>query len=205
MVECSIGSLGWVVMVLHIEWAGYCGIWQCCHLLCPHDKLQDQVLYLHNGARHPLGVMTKITNHDWCSNIKTSEFYAPIMLLILSSLSCCYKFSAVWLEKVELGSKLALQKQLSWWGIGGGMGSSLIRKSDNYWLRGKPSFSLACIVHLNVWMKCSARPFDDGWYGTLRICLILFYLKNRVNLSEDRYVKQVDQEGQNKKIVSIVL
>ena len=36
---------------------------------------------------------------------------------------------------------------------------------------------------LNVWTAPSARPFDDGWYGAVRVCVIPFFLKKLVNSS----------------------
>ena len=47
-----------------------------------------------------------------------------------------------------------------------------------------PSFSLACMAHLNVWTNRSASPLEEEWYGALRICLMQLHFKNWANTSE---------------------
>ena len=40
------------------------------------------------------------------------------------------------------------------------------------------------MAHLKVCTKCSARPFDEGWYGEHRMYLMWFPFMNWLNLVE---------------------
>ena len=51
------------------------------------------------------------------------------------------------------------------------------RKSANLCDSDRPSFSLALSDCFSVWLKHSTSPFEAGWYGALRMCLILFRLQ----------------------------
>jgi hypothetical protein len=51
------------------------------------------------------------------------------------------------------------------------------------WDRLRPSFSLAFMACLKVWIKRSTAPFEDGWYGAHHVCLMLFFFMKSANSS----------------------
>ena len=46
------------------------------------------------------------------------------------------------------------------------------------------SFSPDFIASLKVLTKCSARPFEDGWYGAVLICFTTLCFRNNPNSSD---------------------
>ena len=58
-------------------------------------------------------------------------------------------------------------------------GKEIRRILTNLWLRGCDVFvSPAFVALFSVWTKCSAIPFEAGWYGAYYMCFTPLSLQN---------------------------